>query len=232
MNHDYGPVAGAADPAQLAQALGHPLRLSAAKLLADRGPMSFTALREVLDVQPGLLGNHLAQLLTADVLVVQRRGRTRWYRLPDARVAEVVENLYTATGTVVGADDAPRDTALARRCTDHVGGRLGVELAGRLLADGVVVQDGDTYAMGVGVPSSPILAHVMDAGGDVPSGRRAAVTGCPDTTEGRDHLGGLLGARLAAGLHRAGWVEDVPGSRALSITASGWEGLHTLGVMA
>lgn len=232
MNYECGRVENAAEAARLAQALGHPLRLATAKLLADHGPMSFTALRDALDVQTGLLGNHLAKLVTADVLVGQRQGRTSWYRLPDARVAEVAENLYAATGTAVVQDEVPRGTAFARRCTDHVGGRLGVELADRLIADGVVVQDGDAYGMGTGTPSGRGLAQVLAAADDVPSGRRAPVTGCLDTTEGRHHLGGLLGARLASGLHRSGWVTDVPGSRALRVTPTGLEGLRTLGPAA
>jgi hypothetical protein len=47
---------------------------------------------------------------------------------------------------------------------------------------------------------------------------------------GRPHLGGQLGAELAASLHRKGWVEPTEQPRQLKLTPAGNRGIHRLGI--
>ena len=51
--------------------------------------------------------------------------------------------------------------------------------------------------------------------------RRALVRPCLDWTERRPHLAGALGAAVAQRFFELGWVERLPGSRALRITPHG-----------
>jgi len=51
---------------------------------------------------------------------------------------------------------------------------------------------------------------------------------CLDSSEGRPHLGGALGAELARALVARGWVQRQPGTRAARITPAGRRGLRGL----
>jgi hypothetical protein len=51
---------------------------------------------------------------------------------------------------------------------------------------------------------------------------------CLDSSEGRPHLGGALGAELARSLVERGWVEPRPGSRAACVTPAGKRALRPL----
>ena len=51
---------------------------------------------------------------------------------------------------------------------------------------------------------------------------------CLDSSEGRPHLGGALGAELARTLIERGWVESEPGSRTARVTPAGKRALRPL----
>ena len=51
--------------------------------------------------------------------------------------------------------------------------------------------------------------------------RRSFARPCRDWTEGRFHLAGALGAALAARLLELGWVERLPGTRAVRVPPGG-----------
>lgn len=215
--------------ANFARVLGHPLRISVVRLLANRGSMSFTSLMEALHVSQGLLGNHLARLLDGGVIACQKSGRISWYSVPDARIAEAVENLFGAAGAApMKPAGPPSGMCFARRCTDHVGGLLGVRLLDWLIRNHVIALDGNDYrVIGAAGRFEPLLGDVMHIG---PTSKKIAV-GCLDTTEGRDHLGGVLGARLLSGLRDLGWAEEIPGSRTLILTCRGVRQLSDLNVI-
>jgi DNA-binding transcriptional ArsR family regulator len=90
---------------------------------------------------------HLGRLVEAKLLVVEKQGRHRYFRLTSPKVAGVIEALMA-----VAVDGAPRHRprsrgdealALARTCYDHLAGRLGVALADTLIERGHVVLDDD-----------------------------------------------------------------------------------------
>jgi DNA-binding transcriptional ArsR family regulator len=51
---------------------------------------------------------------------------------------------------------------------------------------------------------------------------------CLDSSEGRPHLGGALGAELARTLIERGWVEPEPGTRTARVTPAGKRALRPL----
>lgn len=247
MNHDPTGVAdrrgaadGAADIARIAHGLAHPLRVVLARYTANHGPCSFTQLAALTGASPGQVGNHLAVLRDCGVLTMEREGRTSWYRVPDSRVAEAVENLAAAAGAPSEvALDRPA-TSLARRCTDHVGGALGVGVLDAVVAAGELRPDpGRPRGFTLSDAEHPVLTALVGrpalretVGRAAAAGSRALAVGCEDTTEHALHLGGGLGAAVLDAARRRGWVEDVPGSRALSVTADGARELRRIGVGA
>src|SRR5438445_12390728 len=73
---------------------------------------------------------HLAKLLDARLIAVERQGRHRYFRLADRDVATLLEHLMGVayrTGAV-RLRASPREPALrkARVCYDHLAGDLGV----------------------------------------------------------------------------------------------------------
>ena len=61
-----------------------------------------------------------------------------------------------------------------------------------------------------------------------PCTRRIFCQPCLDWSERRYHLKGLVGTRILGRLLELGWLESVPGSRALQLTSSGRAGLSEI----
>ena len=109
---------------------------------------------------------------------------------------------------------------LARRCYDHIGGRLGVAVTDALRNSGSVegpdgtpdlaAVRGDRLCGGV---SDEVDYRLTDTGrarlaelGAVLPARLGAVRCCIDWTEQRHHIAGPLGAAVAAAFDTAGWI--------------------------
>ncbi len=173
---------------------------------------------------------HLAMLVDAGLLVVERHGRHRYHRLASAEVARVIESIMSLavrgrpeprTAIVTG----PRDAAMrrVRLCYDHLAGRLGVAIAERMQADGSVVIEGEHARV-----EAPAAASLKALGIDVSGGfasiaasKRPACRPCLDWSERSCHLAGSLGALICAHCIERRWLLHRTGARALDITAPG-----------
>ena len=72
---------------------------------------------------------------------------------------------------------------------------------------------------------------LAEAGISLPASRRPVCLACLDWSERRPHLAGALGAALAAHGFARGWIERIPGGRALRLTDAGRAGFaRELGV--
>ena len=80
---------------------------------------------------------HLAKLVDARLVAVEKQGRHRYFRLADRDVAHLLESLMGVAfrAGAVRLRSSPREPALrkARVCYDHLAGELGV-----LVFDGMV----------------------------------------------------------------------------------------------
>ncbi len=206
----------------------------ASMLDALMGGRSLTA-RELAGhagIAPQTASGHLARLLDAGLLVMERQGRHHYHRLasPDvARLLETVAQFATRSSngpTRPSVRTGPKDIALrtARTCYDHFAGRLGVGIADALIAQGRIELDGDggtvTDAGQVFLPTFGI----NPSAGKRP--RRLFCRPCLDWSERRPHLAGALGIAIACRCFELGWVRRVEGTRAVSITLAGQKGLR------
>nr|WP_247658672.1 winged helix-turn-helix domain-containing protein [Aquabacter sp. L1I39] len=206
--------------------MGDPAR--AHMLCALMGGMALTA-GELADhggITPQTASGHLAQMVAARLLVVERQGRHRYFRLAGIEVAEAVAALMAlaATGPRRHRPPGPRDAALrrARTCYDHMAGRLAVALAAALEAGGHV-----ELHEGAGLVTPAGRLFLAELGIDAERsgvGRRPLCRTCLDWSERRPHLAGRLGAALLARFLALDWVACVPGSRALTVTRKGESG--------
>jgi DNA-binding transcriptional ArsR family regulator len=112
-------------------------------LLDDR-PLAAGELARVAGVTPATASAHLARLLHGGLVVAQRQGRHRYYRLAGHDVAQAIEALAHLSSPVPvrslrhSQDAAALDSA--RTCYDHLAGRAGVALFGALLSRGLITR--------------------------------------------------------------------------------------------
>jgi hypothetical protein len=119
---------------------------------------------------------------------------------------------------------ARRPSIAAGTCYDHLAGRLGVALFDALAEQGAIVRD--DAGVRLGDRAQDVLARF---GVQVPEARRRLMAyACLDSSEGRPHLGGALGAELARALVERGWVEPRLGARTAAITPAGKRALRPL----
>ncbi|MDA8346617.1 MAG: metalloregulator ArsR/SmtB family transcription factor [Thermaerobacter sp.] len=171
---------------------------------------------------------HLSLLAQAGLVKVEAQGRHRYYRLASEPAANALEALLVlAPPTKVRSlreSDALRRLRKARTCYDHVAGELGVALEEALRTRGALVLDGRNYVLtGTG---EELLSEL---GVNVPalrSTRRAFARTCLDWSERRYHVAGALGAAVATQFTELGWLQRIPGGRALCVTQTGREGLE------
>jgi DNA-binding transcriptional ArsR family regulator len=188
-------------------------------------------LAHVAGVTPSTASIHLVRLLDAGWVVVERRGRHRYYRLASARVATLLEQVAQVAPAIPVRSFRGRqetdDLRRARSCYDHMAGQIGVALTDALIKRGVLRVQGLDFAL-----TRSGAAFLGDRGVDVPapSTRRAFARRCLDWSERRDHLAGALGAAVFAAWETRGWVVRRAGSRALRLTAEGVAQLPEWGV--
>jgi DNA-binding transcriptional ArsR family regulator len=181
-------------------------------------------------VTPQTASVHLAKLLAAGLIVMERQGRHRHHRIASAQVARMLETM----AQVAAADSVllrsgrvrlnPKDLALraARTCYDHLAGKLGVALADSMVSrqfiefdlDGAVVTTaGKTFLREFGIDTDAAAR-----------GNRAFCRPCQDWSERRPHLAGVVGAEIMHKGFALGWVRRLEGTRAVTVTPAGQQG--------
>jgi DNA-binding transcriptional ArsR family regulator len=206
--------------ARIGALLGDRARAAAlTALLADRA-LTASELAQLGDVTKQTMSAHLAKLLDAGLVVVERQGRHRYFRLADEDVATLLESLMGVafrTGAV-RLVAGPREPALraARVCYDHLAGELGVlayeALLGRRVfeasAEGLRLTDvGGAWFAAAGIDVAAARTR-----------RRSFCRPCLDWSERRQHIGGALGAALLERATTLGWARRVRGTRVVAFT--------------
>jgi DNA-binding transcriptional ArsR family regulator len=234
---------GDVDMAAVGQLLADRGRCRILLALADGRALPASVLAAEAGVRASTASGHLRKLTERGLITVLPTGRYRYYRLagPDvARLVEVIGRLAPAA-PVRSLREGTRAHALrlARRCYDHIGGRLGVTLTDALRERGLVEGPDGTPDL-VEVRGDRLSGGVIDevdyrltetgreqlaALGAVLPPRLGAVRCCIDWTEQRHHIAGPLGAAVLDALDTAGWIAPAPTHRALRVTDRGAAGL-------
>ncbi|MQY30648.1 hypothetical protein NRB56_62500 [Nocardia sp. RB56] len=240
---------GYADIAAVGTLLADPTRARVLAALADGRALPASVLAAEAGVAASTASEHLSRLVGGGLLVVERSGRHRYYRLASPEVAAAVEAMAVLAPDrpVRSLRESTRAAALrrARSCYDHLAGRLGVAVTAALLSRQALVRtdglagnersEGDPisapmseHPYRLGPNAEPVFADLgIDLAG-ARGGRRPLLRFCVDWSEQRHHLSGALGAAMLTRMESAGWVARQDSRRALRLTDRGADELHRI----
>ncbi|RDJ97616.1 ArsR/SmtB family transcription factor [Paraburkholderia lacunae] len=173
--------------------------------------------------------SHLMKMLDGGLLMVEKEGRHRYYRLAGPHVATMLESLalVSANRTVrrKPLSRAAEELRFARCCYDHLAGQVGVVIAQGLVERGYL-RGGCDRQFEVTPSGSAWFGRLgLDVAALRP-GRHGIARQCLDWTERQHHIAGSLGVHLLNLLCAKDWVRRAESSRAVQVTPRGWAGLQ------
>ena len=215
--------------AEIASLVGEPARAAMLAVLMDDRALTAAELAREAGITPQTASTHLARLVSAQLLKVERRGRQRFHRLAAPEIARMLEGIMQIASAREGQQRDSvinsHDTVLrgARTCYDHIAGRLGVAIAEGMVAQGCIELDDEAALL-----TEHGIKFLRRIGVALPRGNaslgrsvRPMCKPCFDWSERRPHLAGKVGAAICAHCLQKGWVRRIKGTRALEITSKG-----------
>ncbi|MEC0128578.1 ArsR/SmtB family transcription factor [Paenibacillus pabuli] len=218
----------------IASLIADPSRAVFLEALLDGRALPAGELAYMAGVTPQTASNHLAKLVEGGLLVVERQGRHRYYRLASKEIAFLIETMGSIAPPVqvrsLKQSNQLQQLSFARTCYGHLAGKLGISLCEALLREGYLVDPEDEQAKDY---------HITERGYQwftsfgielqvKPGSRRAIARKCLDWSERRHHLSGLLGEQLERRLSHLEWTRQKSGSRSVEVTEAGKKGLYEM----
>jgi DNA-binding transcriptional ArsR family regulator len=210
--------------------MGDPARANMLTSLMSGQALTAGELAQEAGIAAATASGHLGKLLDGGLLLVEKQGRHRYYRLAGPDVASAIEALLDLVEHAGHrrVRPGPKEPELrkARVCYDHLAGERGVELFARLTRFKLIVlDDGAIQMTPLGEQKFRRLGIDVDA---LKSAKRPVCRTCLDWSERRTHLAGSLGAMLLARFFENKWMHRVSGSRIVRFTARGEAAFNTL----
>ncbi len=217
-------MSGDADPSAPARAIAEPARARMLIALLDGRTATAGELAAAAGVAASTASEHLAVLVDAGLVAVERVGRQRRVRLAGPDVARALEALQAIapTGRVRSLREsrASRQLREGRTCYDHLAGDLGLRLTDLLVRHRLLVEPLTVGEVQAPPDPFPVDGPAATLGLSGPRGRRAWARGCLDWTGRRPHVAGQLGAQVLDAVRRQGWIDPADG-RAVRLTPTG-----------
>lgn len=209
------------DIASVAAAIGDASRALMLSALADGRAMPAGDLARYARVSPQTASSHLDKLFKANLLSVEAQGRHHYYRLRNARVAELIESLSVIARPVEPLTEWQRERAsqlrFARTCYGHLAGKLGVAITQALCTRSYLIDEDSVFRI-----SDSGAAWFRSIGIEIGALRRRPLTkSCLDWSERRHHVAGALGVALCMRAIELRWVVKVRDGRTLLLSDRG-----------
>ena len=212
----------------IAALIGDRARADMLTALIGGEALTATELGAVAGVTKQTVSAHLAKLVDARLVAVERQGRHRYFRLADRDVAQLLESLMGVAyrAGALRARSSPREPALrkARVCYDHLAGELGVLVFDGFVQRRLLKRAGDATEL-----TRRGRAFCREIGIDVDAlarGRRPLCRACLDWSVRRHHLAGALGAALLDHCVERGWATRARDSRVVHFSHAGERALR------
>jgi|SRR5208283_247444 len=212
---------------RIASLIGEAGRIQMLTRLLDGNGHSASELAMAASVSPQTASSHLSKLLAGGLVVSERSGRQRLFRLKNADVAAAIEALGALAQDSRTA--AMPEMRFARTCYDHLAGVLAIALRDEFLKRGVLRHRKDAFEV---TPAGKRLLNNLEI--DVASlgaQRRSFAHKCLDWTERHHHIGGAVGAALLSRFFEVKWLARMRDTRAVRLTHAGERGFEeTFGI--
>ena len=207
----------------IASLLGDPARANMLSALMDGGALTASELAEEAGVTKQTASAHLSKLLHGELVLMEKQGRHRYFRLSGGDVAGLIENLM-GVASIRGparVRPGPKEPELrkARICYDHLAGLCGFALFDALLQDKLISYHNEKIRL-----EDSGRSRMSNFGIDVSAlenKRRLVCRTCLDWSVRRTHLAGSLGAAILSGIIEKGWARRAENSRIIRFCGSG-----------
>jgi DNA-binding transcriptional ArsR family regulator len=202
---------------KVANLIGEAGRIRMLSTLLDGNGHSASELAITAAVSPQTASSHLSKLLSGGLVVSERQGRQRLFRLKNRDVAAAIEALgalaYRPEMVVLP------QIRFARTCYDHLAGVLAIAVRNELLSKGAIRHRKGAFIL---TSAGSRLLRTLDIDVDALRGlRRSFAHKCLDWTERHHHIGGAVGAALLSCFFERNWLARVRGARAVRVTHAG-----------
>jgi len=207
---------------RIAGLIGEAGRIQMLTALLDGKGHSASELAMAAAVSPQTASSHLSKLLTGGLVVSERKGRQRFFRLGNVDVAAAVEALG-ALAQNSGLAAMP-EIRFARTCYDHLAGVLAIALRNELLRRRALRHRNDSFV--VTTAGKEFLRTLQVDAESLKRQRRSFAHKCLDWTERRHHVGGAVGAALLSRFLEMNWLARIGDTRAVRLTHAGESGFE------
>jgi len=201
----------------IAGLIGEAGRIQMLTTLLDSRSHSAAELAMAAGVSPQTASSHLSKMLAGGLIVSERSGRQRLFRLRNTDVAVAIE----ALGALAQNSQTPAvpEIRFARTCYDHLAGVLAIALRNELLRTGALRQRQDSFLV---TDNGKKFLRALDIDADALRAlRRSYANKCLDWTERHHHIGGAVGSALLTRLFEMKWVARMRNTRAVRLTHAG-----------
>lgn len=212
----------------IAMLLGDKARAIMLWSLLDGRAYTATELSICANISRQSASNHLAKLIEGQLLIVEKQGRHRYYRLANAKVAQIIESMASLIPDTqiksINTRAKSENITYGRTCYDHLAGELGVKITDALVKHRIMKPIDNKYIVTTfGVKWFGNLDINID---ELKSKKRSFAHKCLDWTERRHHLAGSLGAALLEYMICNDWIRKKRNTRAVLITSLGTKELN------
>ncbi|UHA75862.1 ArsR/SmtB family transcription factor [Paenibacillus sp. 481] len=175
---------------------------------------------------------HLAKMSESGLVIAERHGRHRYYRIGDSVAAEIIEQLLSAAGadstniTSLKQSEQMKKLSQARICYDHLAGNIAVQMIRSLEERNIVVKVDMRYDV---TANGDLFSKKMGLDLDIlRKKRRTFARCCLDWTEREHHLAGSLGQALTEWMLEKEWIIRDGATRAVYVTEAGARGIAAM----
>jgi DNA-binding transcriptional ArsR family regulator len=222
-------MVAAANMVEVAALVGDTARATMLAALMGGESLTGSELAFIAHVSRPTASEHLAKLVAARLVSVNKKRRFSYYRIASPLVARMLESIIAVAAIEVPPRHRPRSAQderlrFARTCFDHLAGWLGVAIADALVAKECIILDDDG-----GEVTAAGRSFFCDFGVDLTAkaaSRRIFCRPCLDWSERRYHVAGRVGAEMCRRCLELGWLERERDTRAVLITPAGNAGFQ------
>lgn len=190
--------------------------------LLDGKAYTATELAVFANISRQSVSNHLSKLIGADLVMAEKQGRYRYFRLTNEQVAQVIESMASLIPNKkieIKKSAEVQKLSFARTCYDHLAGKLSIELVTSLLEKKIIVLKGKAFDVtDFGKDWFGELGIDIDT---LKTKKRSFGHKCMDWTERKHHIAGALGAAILENFLKNDWLRRKRNTREILITSLG-----------